>query len=312
MGVEWTTRSSNSSKANVPQVDLSRTLRSIILQEDDNRCRNPLSLRYPTTGGTGQLWVNLTKSLPAERIHLGASVVSIDANARTISLADGNAIHYRHLVSCLPLDRLLRMLGLPELETYAAQLKSCGVHAVGFGLRGELPEPLASKHWINIPDEDMPFHKLTILSNCSAGNVPRDHPCWSILCDVCESSERPIDQTNIVRKVIAALRKLPFFPGSDHIDTAFHTFSPFAYTVPSLGRDEVLGVVQSALLKMGIWSRGRFGGWKYEVGNMDHSFMQGVEAIDNILFGIEEMTYFSPSSVSQGLADRHPVAETAK
>merc|ERR1712225_214617 len=40
----------------------------------------------------------------------------------------------------------------------------------------------------------------------------------------------------------------------------------------------------------GIWSRGRFGAYRYEVANQDHSFMQGVEAVDGILFGAPEMT----------------------
>ena len=34
-----------------------------------------------------------------------------------------------------------------------------------------------------------------------------------------------------------------------------------------------------------IWSRGRFGSYKYEVGNQDHSLMLGVECADNVLFG---------------------------
>jgi len=39
-----------------------------------------------------------------------------------------------------------------------------------------------------------------------------------------------------------------------------------------------------------VHNRGRFGAWKYETGNMDHSFMQGVEVIDRILAGKEEIT----------------------
>ena len=34
-----------------------------------------------------------------------------------------------------------------------------------------------------------------------------------------------------------------------------------------------------------IWSRGRFGSYKYEVGNQDHSLMLGVECADNVMFG---------------------------
>ena len=44
-----------------------------------------------------------------------------------------------------------------------------------------------------------------------------------------------------------------------------------------------------------IWSRGRFGSYKYEVGNQDHSMMLGVEAADNMMCGSKEFTLEHPS-----------------
>ena len=57
------------------------------------------------------------------------------------------------------------------------------------------------------------------------------------------------------------------------------------YPTPSLGRDAVLAEALPWLRQHGIWSRGRFGSYKYEVGNQDHSLMLGVECADNVLFG---------------------------
>jgi hypothetical protein len=65
---------------------------------------------------------------------------------------------------------------------------------------------------------------------------------------------------------------------------------PYSYPVPTLNRDRALGTIQPFLESKGIYSRGRFGAWKYEVGNMDHSFMQGVEVVERILLGKEEIT----------------------
>lgn len=52
------------------------------------------------------------------------------------------------------------------------------------------------------------------------------------------------------------------------------------------------------LKKDGIWSRGRFGSYKYEVANQDHSLMLGVEAVDNILFGTQELSLEFPNIVN--------------
>jgi hypothetical protein len=52
-------------------------------------------------------------------------------------------------------------------------------------------------------------------------------------------------------------------------------------------------VLQPALMEKGIYSRGRFGAWRYEIGNMDHSVMMGVEAVNHVLEGAEETVFRS-------------------
>lgn len=70
------------------------------------------------------------------------------------------------------------------------------------------------------------------------------------------------------------------------------------YPTPSVGRDEVLAKAQPWLRERGIWSRGRFGAYKYEVANQDHSVMLGVEAADNMLLGTKEVTLSHPNIVN--------------
>lgn len=74
------------------------------------------------------------------------------------------------------------------------------------------------------------------------------------------------------------------------------------YPVPYVERNMHMHIADKALRDMHIWSRGRFGSWKYEVANQDHSCMLGVDAIDAMLFGGNtegvEATFNSPSKVN--------------
>ena len=45
-------------------------------------------------------------------------------------------------------------------------------------------------------------------------------------------------------------------------------------------------------------SGGRFGAWRYEIGNMDHSVMQGVEAVNRLLLNEQETTWPHPDRIN--------------
>jgi len=62
----------------------------------------------------------------------------------------------------------------------------------------------------------------------------------------------------------------------------------YAYPVPTLNRDRALQVIQPWLAEREIYSRGRFGSWRYEIGNMDHAVKMGVDAARRLLQGSAE------------------------
>lgn len=85
---------------------------------------------------------------------------------------------------------------------------------------------------------------------------------------------------------------------TDEIVSIYHRRVEYGYPTPSLDRDNALNVALPLLKdKYKIWSRGRFGAYKYEVANQDHSLAMGVETVDNILFGNKEFTLFYPNLV---------------
>ncbi|CRK38751.1 hypothetical protein BN1723_004459 [Verticillium longisporum] len=84
----------------------------------------------------------------------------------------------------------------------------------------------------------------------------------------------------------------------DEIVSTYHRRFDHGYPTPSLEREGVLQDLLPKLQDLDIYSRGRFGSWRYEVGNQDHSFMLGVEAADNIVNGAVELTLNYPDFVN--------------
>jgi hypothetical protein len=112
-----------------------------------------------------------------------------------------------------------------------------------------------------------------------------------LIVEVSETESHPVDRTRIVEQSIDALRDCGMIVPK-HIVSSWHCRLEHGYPTPWLGRDAVLEEADAVLRDAGIYSRGRFGAWKYEVSNQDHSVMQGVEAVDKILNGDSERTYY--------------------
>lgn len=256
--------------------------------------------RYPERGGTGAIWKTIARRLPATMIHYESTCTKIDTECREVEItqADGKSERTRYdwMVSTMPLDQLHRMCGHEKIDnkTVADRFKFTHVHVIGVGLAGQPPDTLRDKSWIYFPDADAPFYRATMLSNLSSDHVPEPGQQWSIMCEVGKTGhstgEPEIDADGVISETVKALCNYGFVK-KESIISLHHEFLPYGYPIPFVDREQVLGDVQERLEREAIYSRGRFGGWRYEVSNQDHSFMQGVEVVDRIMSGTEETTY---------------------
>lgn len=160
------------------------------------------------------------------------------------------------------------------------------------------------------PASDCPFYRCTIFSHYAPGNTPPEGtllptlctpaaasagtaraaaaaeagPYWSLMFEVSESDEKPVDSRPVsigdrevpavVLDTIRGAVSTRLLQANSEIVSLFHCRLERGYPVPSLSRDAALANALPYLQERGIWSRGRFGAWKYEVANQDHSCMQ--------------------------------------
>ena len=282
----------------VAVADVARVRENIRLHRDDVSWGPNNRFRFPRRGGTGAVWKALAKRLtqhesPARgsRLMFGAAVRHVDTAARRVALADGREFGYEQLISTMPLDRLVAISDLArDLRAAARDLEYSSTHVIGVGLSGVPPRDLQQKCWMYFPETNCPFYRVTHFSHYSPNNVPDPSAQWSLMAEVSESAHRPVDPSRVTADVARGLVATSLIASESHVHHVWHTRLEHGYPVPSLHRDRGLGGIQTTLLARDVYSRGRFGAWKYEVSNQDHSFAQGVEAVDAWLDGAEEIT----------------------
>jgi protoporphyrinogen oxidase len=279
----------------VPPPDLERALAPFLDARDDDGWGGNAHFRYPRAGGIGAIWRRCAEHVGLEKIVLARTATRIDPAGRRVCFADGGDERYDALISTLPIDRLAAMTGLQRLERAAAALRSTTVHAVGLGVEGATPAPLADRRWIYFPDPSLPFYRVSVLSNFSPANAPAGH--WSLLAEVSRPGGGRVDAARLADEVIAGLRREGILPASASLVSRWHRTAAPGYPIPTRDRDPALAELFPALEGLGIFSRGRFGAWKYEISNQDDSFLQGAELADRLVLGKAE-TLLEPTSAA--------------
>jgi protoporphyrinogen oxidase len=280
----------------VAVTDLRRVTKNILFEQDDLSWGPNNTFQFPRHGGTGAIWTRVADLIGKDRFRFRTTVTSIDARRRIVRCADGSEHRYEVLISTLPLDVTTRMLP-PEhtaVAEAAAGLKYSSSNIIGIGLKGQPPPHLRTKCWMYFPESDCPFYRTTVFSNYSPNNVPDIRNTWSLMTETSESPFKPVDQSRLLEDTIQGCLNTQLFADRNDIVSTWTYRAGHGYPTPSVDRDELLRKILPPLEQLGIYSRGRFGAWKYEVSNQDHSLMQGVELVNYLVHGVPETTVHYP------------------
>jgi len=90
------------------------------------------------------------------------------------------------------------------------------------------------------------------------------------MLEVSESSYKPVNHGTLLDDCISGLINTELLKPEDEIVSTYVRRFEYGYPTPSLERNDALAEILPYLQDKDILSRGRFGSWKYEVGNQDH------------------------------------------
>ncbi len=295
----WTTPLERMSKSwiteRVAVVDFKRLLENVIYARDDVGWGPNNKFKFPLHGGTGEIYRRIACRFP-DRVHTGKKLAEVDTEHRTVSFADGTGDTYDVLISTIPLDLLVKMLKptQSELLDAAGHLEHNNLLVMGLGLEKPIE---TTKCWIYFTDADMPAYRATFFSHYSPFNVPDGDTgrYSSLMCEASIPHGESVDPQGCLDQVTTGLIRAGILEPADRnrVVSRYHRMVDYSYPIPTLERDRALAVLQPALLDHKIYSRGRFGSWRYEIGNMDHSVMMGAEAVGHALSGENESVFHS-------------------
>lgn len=280
--------------------DLERATKNILFEIEDVSWGPNSTFQFPKLGGTGAIWLSVANMIGLDKFRFGSVVKSVDEKTKTIYCEDGSTHTYDKLISTIPLDIFVNKMTAPDPAHVEAVklLKHSTTHVIGIGLKGKPVAELATKCWMYFPEDNCPFYRVTVFSNYSPNNVPDINQHWSLMAEVSQSECKPVNAETIVEETIQGMLNTKLIQSRDEVISTWYKSLDYGYPTPSLDRDKAINKVVPELDKLDIYSRGRFGGWKYEVSNQDHSLMQGVEIVNKLVLGINEVTFTFPNTAN--------------
>ncbi|VDM37892.1 unnamed protein product [Toxocara canis] len=256
---------------------------------------------FPKYGGTGAVWKAMANKLPQKWFRFNCKVTKVNAKEKRLTYVKKEngeerpiEIDYDVLINSSPIDLLIKNSNLCS----PLSIEHSKVYIIGIGLEKPMTEFVKQFTWLYFPDPTIPFYRVTILSRY--GEVtPDSSKYWSVMCECARNIDDKTSEEEMCKMAIGGLVKKSIIK-REQIVSVYSTVLHYGYPIPTVKRDSELTRAHKVLEENGIYSRGRFGGWKYEYSNQDHCFIQGKEVIDRILLNEPEHLYKTGLPIKQG------------
>ena len=227
-------------------------------------------MRYPKAGGYKAF---IQPLIEAANIRLVHRAVSVDAQRKIVTFANGIQVKYRQLVSTLPLPVMTNILvhASQAVIDAAGRLQATSIDLVSVAFN----KPLVKDLWFYIYDEDVLASRAYSPSVKAAENAPAG--CSSLQFEIySRGTSSRFDAQQLKDNTLHALKKMGI---ADEQDIIFmdHRFLAYGNVIFDKNMEEDRSTVLAWLEQAGIASCGRFGEWDYLWSNQ--SLLSGYRAL---------------------------------
>jgi protoporphyrinogen oxidase len=255
MGGEWCRRF-------VPVPDVAQVVRGAVDRAQEGIGYHA-TFKYPARGGIGALPAAFAAHLP-QPPWCGVAATGVDLDAGRAHLSDGREVHFRRLVSTIPLRDLVAILAEPPAAVRDAggKLRANRVTYYNLGVRDRTRDETKAHrrlHWIYFPEARPVFYRVGAASQVEPALAP---PGTRSLCaEVAHQDDVDVDATRDA--VMDGLVACDLIDSRDDVLFAdAHEIAP-AYVIPDADFAPARNTLLEYFSSRGVHLAGRYGRWDY-------------------------------------------------
>jgi len=219
------------------------------------------SFYYPKQGGIEFIVKKLVAYLK-NPVQTGYGVSHIDTTDKIVYFDNGQQERYKHLVTTMPLNRLLTTIKTPSrssINQAADKLLCNAVININIGFSGPID---TNKHWLYFPERTYPFYRLGFWHTICPSSVPTGHS--ALYSELSYLPGRTTQAQAYKRADLARKQVLDFVHmTADDIVAQKILHLDNAYVIYDAWREKNLVGILQHLHGLQIHSIGRYGEWKY-------------------------------------------------
>lgn len=263
----------------VPKPTLAEVIEGAVTAPDRKVGYNA-SFFYPARGGIGEFPKRLFSRTDPANYLFNAFPTVVDIERRVVTLSTGEQVHYRHLVSSIPLRDLLGLVTgpfAPTAKAIAARMQVASVSYLNIGLKRPAGHP---GHWFYIPEEGFMPYRVGSFSNIHPPLAPAG--CGSLYVEY--THRGPFADTDrFIAESIRLLVAMGMIAGEDDIEFMDHRCIENGYVIFHREYFDDMATVSDLCGRHGIHLIGRYGRWTYNA--MEDAVSDGRETANKILSG---------------------------
>ncbi len=275
----------------VPTTSLQQIINGAIKKSDDELIGYNAQFYYPKTGGTA-FWVNKLAEQLTAPIQTNSMVSQIDVAQKMVTFANGHSEPYDHLITTMPLDRLLSVLVEPSTSSLKRAIpKLVCNQVVNFNL-GIARANLSDKHWIYYPEPQYPFYRMGFYHNFAASMAPEGHS--SVYGEFSHINAPKKKVAEMLATSLAATKKILGIEDREIVTQKIVHIS-HAYVIYDFWREKNLAKIHEQLQSFGIHSIGRYGEWKYS--SMQEAILDGKKTVEKLVIESANEAFYVPNDL---------------